>query len=215
MPKPTIYFQGSNAGSLPANQTDLLWNDEVGGLGTTLTGDGNTVGIFLGALTNAQLSDDFDVIISHSAEEPVTGVQFYFQPTTNTRTGGTGFTSTDDVAGADADFAELVGWGDGYDNAVIDSAEADGLFCMFKDESEDRTIQALKTDNLDSLANSRSLDMSAKPGGGAEAVDSIASFNNYSGGDYAWIKLRLRAPQYIEDAGKRQVAFVCRLTYTF
>ena len=213
---PNIYFQGvDESGDLPATQESLRWNEEAE-IGTVLTGDGNTTGIFLGALTNAQVSDMYEIVISHDALEPVTNVQFYFQPTTNTRTGGTGFTHDANVTGAEDDFYELRDWGTDFDNGIEGSSEADGLYCMYYNESEDqRALQAFKDGYMDTLATARPLNYDAKPGHGAELVDSISSFNGYGGGDYARLKLRLKAPQYITEAGKRQAAFVCRLTYTF
>jgi len=213
MAKPIIYFQGSNAGAVPDSQESLRWTDEAE-LGTVLTGDGNTTGIFLGALTNAQSSGDFDIIISHSAEEPITGVKFYFQPTTNTRTGGSGFTHTDDAQGALDDFNEILKWGDDSKNNVTDSTPQDGMYLIYKDETEDQTNNQIATGYMDSLENARELNLDGKPGGSGTA-DVIDPFDGYAGGDYAWIKTRLYIPQYVEDAGKRQMALYMRLSYTF
>ena len=211
--KPTIYFQASNQGALPSSQTSFRWTEESE-MGTVLTGDGNSTGIFLGALTNAQFSDEFDVIITHNATEPITGVKFYFQKTTNTRTGGSGFTSSDDLLGAEADFAELLGWGDKSFTSGPDTTEADGVYLIFKDEAESATNCQLRTNFMDTLAASKPLNNSGRPGGtGTEDV--INAFNDYSGGDYAWIKTRLFVPEYIENAGKRQIAQIMRCTYTF
>lgn len=213
MPKPTIYFQSSNAGALPTAQEELRWNEELE-MGTVLTGDGNTTGIFLGALTNAQFSDDFDIIITHDAIEPITGVKFYFQQTTNTRTGGTGFTSTDDVLGAEADFNEMIAWGDSSFAGDPGTSVADGMYLTFKDEVEDPATCQLRTGYMDNLANAKALTLDGKPGGSG-TPDVINAFNGYAGGDYAWVKARLFVPESLEDAGKRQLALYTRLTYTF
>lgn len=213
MPKPTLYFQSSNEGALPSAQEELRWNEETE-MGTVLTGDGNSTGIFLGALTNAQASDDFDIIITHDAEEPITGVKFYFQQTTNTRTGGSGFTSTDDALGAEADFNEMLSWGDASFDGESGTSVQDGMYLTFKDETEDQATCQLRTDYMDSLANAKPLTLSGRPGG-TGTPDVINAFDGYSGGDYAWIKARLFVPESLEDAGKRQIALYTRLTYTF
>jgi hypothetical protein len=213
MAKPTIYFQGSNAGGLPSQQQELRWNYESE-IGTVLTGDGNSTGIFMGALTNAQYSDDFDIIITHDAQEPITGVQFYFQPTTNVRTGGTGFTSSDDVDGANTDFEEMRQWGTDSFNAETGTSTVDGMYLIFKDETEDATNCQFRENYMDSLANSKPLTLDGKPNGTGTG-DVINAFDGYSGGDYAWIKTRLFVPESLEDAGKRQIALYTRLTYTF
>jgi len=213
MAKPTIYFQASNAGDLPSQQEELRWNDEAE-MGTVLTGDGNSTGIFMGALTNAQYSDDFDIIITHDAQEPITGVKFYYQPTTNVRTGGDGFTSTDDVQGATDDFNEMRKWGTDSYNTVEGTAAQDGMYLIFKDEDEDQNNCQFREGFMDELANAKALTTEGRPGGSG-TEDSINAFDNYAGGDYAWIKARLFVPESLEDAGKRQLALYTRLTYTF
>jgi len=213
MAKPIIYFQSSDAGNLPTEQESLRWNEETE-MGTVLTGDGNTTGIFLGALTNAQSSGEFDIIITHSATEAITGVKFYFQPTTNVRTGGTGFTSTDDTAGAQADFDEMKKWGDDSYAGESGTSAIDGMYLIYKDESESQIDDQFRTDWMDTLENARPLNNKGRPGGtGTEDV--INPFDGYSGGDYAWIKTRLFVPESLEDAGKRQIALYTRITYTF
>lgn len=213
MAKPTIYFQASNSGALPAQQEELRWNDELE-MGTVLTGDGLSTGIFMGALTNAQFSDDFDIIITHDAQEPITGVKFYFQPTTNVRTGGTGFTSSDDIIGADTDFNEMKTWGIDAFNGVAGTSTSDGMYLTFKDEAEDASTCQFRDGFMDELATSKALTLDGRPGGTGTA-DVINAFDGYSGGDYAWIKARLFVPESLEDAGKRQIALYTRLTYTF
>lgn len=212
MSKPIIYFQSSNDGSTPSQQEELRWTEEDE-MGTVLTGDGNSTGIFLGALTNAQSSGEFDVIITHSAEEPITGVKFYFQPTTNVRTDGTGFTSTDDAAGAQDDYDEMKKWGDDSKDEVSGSSAQDGMYLIFKDADEDQATDQFATDVMDTLENAKALNGDGLPGG--SDTDQIDAFDDYSGGDYAWIKLRLFVPEYLEDAGKRQLASVMRITYTY
>jgi len=213
MPRPTVYFQGSNAGSLPDQQEELRWTEEAE-IGTILTGDGNTTGIFLGALTNAQSSGEFDVIITHDAEEPITNVKFYVQPTTNNRDGGTGYTSTADADGALADFEEMRQWGDdSYNNEAGTSAQ-DGLYLIYKDESDIADTCQFRTGFMDELANAKELNNLAK-GGTTDPEDQITAFDGFSGSDYAWIKLRLFVPESLEDAGKRQFSLYTRITYTF
>ena len=127
MAKPIIFFNGLNNGSLPSVRESFRWTQETE-LGTLLTGDGLTTGVFLGNLTNAQSSGDFDIIISHNAVNEITGVKFYFQPTTNNRVGGTGFTSTADVNGATTDFNELLSWGSDAFNGQPNTGVNDGMF---------------------------------------------------------------------------------------
>jgi len=214
MARPTLFIQGSNAGALPTTQNSNRWTAESE-LGTILTGDGNTTGLFLGALTNAQFSDNFDLILSHNAQEPVTNVMFYFQQTTAVRTGGTGFTHSADAAGAAQDFAELLKWGNDSVIGIPDSSAHDGIYLSYKNEPEVQALQQLKTGHMDSLENARMLNEDAKPGGTAVLPNAINAFNGYAGGDYVWLKLRLFVPSYIESAGKRMYSFVTRLTYSF
>jgi len=214
VPKPTLYFQNSDSGSLPTSQESNRWTEETE-FGTVLTGDGNTTGLHLGALTNAQYSNEFDIILSHTAIEPITNVQFYFQPTTNVRTDGTGFTHTADSNGAQEDFNELLQWGDDSVAGIPDSSAHDGMYLIYKNEPENQGLQQLITGYMDSLSNARMINEDAKPNGTAITADAIDSFNSYTGGDYAWIKTRLFVPQYLEDAGKRQYSLVVRLTYSF
>jgi len=213
MSKPIIYFQSSDAGELPASQEELRWNEEAE-MGTVLTGDGNTTGIFLGALTNAQSSGEFDIIISHNAEEAITGVKFYFQPTTNVRTGGTGFTSTDDTQGAEDDFNEMKKWGDDSYAGESGTSAIDGMYLIYKDEDETQVDCQFRTDFMDTLDNAKALTNEGRPGGSG-TEDVIDPFDGYSGGDYAWIKTRLYVPEALEEAGKRQLALYTRVTYTF
>ena len=212
MAKPILYFQGTNAGSLPSTQEEFRWTEETE-LGTILTGDGLTTGINLGALTNAQSSGDFEIIISHNATQPVTGVKFYYQPTTNVRTGGEGFTHSDDSIGATSDFDEIRQWGTDSFNAVSGTSAIDGMYLKFVNETEDPLNCQFRDGFIDSLENSKQLNGNAKPGG--QDTDQIVAFNNFGGDDYARFSTRLFVPDSLEDPGKRQISLVCRLTYSF
>ena len=212
MAKPILYFQGTNAGALPVTQNELRWTEELE-LGTVLTGDGLTTGINLGALTNAQSSGEFDIIISHNATQPVTGVKFYYQPTTNVRTGGDGFTSTADTLGALDDFNEIKQWGDDSFNAVAGTSAIDGMYLRFTNEIETALNCQFRTGFLDDLDTSKPLDINAKPGGIDN--DQITAFNNFVGDDYARFSTRLFVPNSLEIPGKRQISLVVRLTYSF
>ena len=211
--KPIIYFQSTNNGALPSNRDSFRWTEETE-MGTVLTGDGLTTGVFLGNLTNAQSSGDFDVVISHNAVNEITGVKFYFQPTTNNRSGGTGFTSTADTNGALADFNELVKWGTDSFTAKPNTGVNDGMFLIFKDETRNPISCQLRTGFMNSLEHAKALSNSGKGGvGGAE--DTIQPFDGFSGSDYAHIKLNLSIPESLEDAGRRQGALFMRLVYSF
>jgi hypothetical protein len=140
--------------------------------------------------------------------------KFYFQPTTNVTTGGTGFTSTDDTLGAQADFDEMKKWGDDSYAGEAGTSTIDGMYLNFKDETESQLNGQFRTGFMDSLANAKPLDNTGRPGGtGTEDV--INPFDGYSGGDYAWVRTRLFVPEALEDAGKRQIALYLRTTYTF
>lgn len=213
MGKPQIYFQGLNSGNMPSNRESFRWTEETE-LGTLLTGDGLTTGVFLGNLTNAQSSGNFDVIISHNAINEITGVKFYFQPTTNNRVGGTGFTSTADVNGALADFNELKQWGKDAFDGLPNTGVNDGMFLIFKNETRTPLTCQLRTGFMDSLENAKPLTNAGKGGvGGAE--DTIQPFNGFSGPDYAHIKLNLTIPESLENAGRRQGALFMRIVYSF
>ena len=213
MAKPIVYFQALNAGSLPTSRESFRWTEETE-MGTVLTGDGLTTGVFLGNLTNAQSSGDFDVIITHNAVNEITGCKFYFQPTTNNRVGGTGFTSTADVNGATADFNELLTWGTDSFTGKPNTGVNDGMFLTFKNETRNPLTCQLRTGFMDSLEIAKALTNEGKGGvGGAE--DTIQPFNGYNGSDYAHIKLNLSIPESLEDAGRRQGALFMRLTYSF
>lgn len=211
--KPIVYFQGLNSGALPASRESFRWTEETE-LGTILTGDGLTTGAFLGNLTNAQSSGDFDIIISHNAINEITGCKFYFQPTTNNRTGGTGFTHAADTNGALEDFTELVQWGTDSYAGAINTGVNDGMYLTFKTETKAGLTGQLRTDFMDSLATAKPLTNAGKGGvGGAE--DTIQPFDNYTGSDYAHIKLNLTIPESLENAGRRQGSLFLRLTYSF
>ena len=213
MAKPIIYFQSTNNGAKPSNRTSFRWTEEAE-MGTILTGDGLTTGVFLGNLTNAQSSGDFDVIISHNAVNEVTGVKFYFQPTTNNRIGGTGFTSTADTNGATADFNELLKWGTDAFDGKPNTGVNDGMFLTFNNETKTPLTCQLRTGFMNSLENAKPLTNAGKGGvGGAE--DTIQPFSNFNGSDYAHVKLNLTIPESLEDAGRRQGALFMRLVYSF
>lgn len=211
--KPILYFQGLNSGNMPTSRESFRWTTETE-LGTLLTGDGLTTGVFLGNLTNAQSSGDFDIIITHNAINEITGVKFYFQPTTNNRVGGTGFTSTSDVNGATADFEELKLWGKDAFDGKPNTGVNDGMFLTFKNETRTPLTCQLRTGFMDSLENAKPLTNKGKGGvGGAE--DTIQPFDDYSGSDYAQIKLNLTIPEALEAAGRRQGALFMRIVYSF
>lgn len=211
--KPILYFQGLNSGNMPTSRESFRWTTETE-LGTLLTGDGLTTGVFLGNLTNAQSSGDFDIIITHNAINEITGVKFYFQPTTNNRVGGTGFTSTSDVNGATADFEELKLWGKDAFDGKPNTGVNDGMFLTFKNETRTTLTCQLRTGFMDSLENAKPLTNKGKGGvGGAE--DTIQPFDGYSGSDYAQIKLNLTIPEALEAAGRRQGALFMRIVYSF
>jgi len=213
MSKPTIYFQSLNSGAFPSKQESFRWTEETE-LGTKLTGDDTaaSVGIHLGALTNLSSSNEFGVIISHSATNPITGVKFYFQPTTNVRTNGTGFTSSADAAGAQTDFDELLKWGDDADTTegmtIKQWHEAD--YTLLKTGVADELANAIPLSNYgkfkDTIDNEGDSDDGEK--------DWIEPFADYVSNDAAGVKLQLNVPD-IEDAGIRQMALYTRIVYTF
>ena len=213
MAKPTLFFQGLNSGSIPVNRESFRWTEETE-LGTILTGDGLTTGAFLGNLTNAQSSGDFDVIISHNAVNEVTGCKFYFQPTNNNRIGGTGFTHPADTNGALDDFNELVQWGTDSYAGAINTGVNDGMYLTFNGETKEALTCQLRNGFMDELATAKPLSNLGKGGIGG-APDSIQPFNNFEGADYAHVKLNLSIPESLEDAGRRQGAFFIRITYSF
>ena len=218
MAKPIIYFQGWNGTDLPTGQETDRFTEETE-LGTKLTGSGNAkVGIFLGALTNLSSSTEFNILMTHSAENPITGVKFYFQPTTNDRAGGNGFTHTDDIQGAQDDFDEIRGWGDN------DDGTGNNYGLTFKRQF-DGDVTLMKTDVMDSLANSLELDNNGKfssdSGRAGDSANDKKDFvepwddsNKYIHNTAAAITLQLNVPD-IEDAGVRQSALWIRLSYTY
>lgn len=213
MAKPIVYFQGTNSGVIPSTRDTFRWTEETE-LGTTLTGDGNTTGLNIGSLTNNQSSSVYDIIISHNAIEPVTNVKFYFANTTVNRSGGTGFTSTADILGAQADFNEIRQWGtDSFANTT-GSGPADGMFLKFKNEAEDKISTQFRTGFMDELSTAKPLSDLGKGATGG-SPDAIQPFNNFAGPDYAHIQVHIFIPESLEEAGKRQLSLVTRLTYSF
>ena len=239
MAKPTIYWSGLDNGSLPSTQEDFQYNKEPDGtntthLGTKFVGDATaaSVGLDLGAMTNLQEGDDFPLLITHSAIEPITNVQFYYGLSNNVRGNATGFANEDDVTlptsgqtGAEKDFEELKAWGDGKITAADATPTVDnslygyGMRIRYWNEL-DPTPMA--TGTLDELANSKMLDNTGKFGGsfggtgtspaGEEAW--IEPFNNFISNDCAAVNLSLSIPD-VENAGIRNCSLVCRITYTW
>lgn len=213
MAKPIVYFQGSNAGVLPASRESFRWTEETE-LGSVLSCSNGTVGINLGSLTNNQSSSLFDIIISHNAIEPITNVKFYFGLATTDRAGQTGFTSTADQLGIEADFAELRKWGTDSFNNTVGSGPSDGLFLTFKNETVDKINCQFRDGFMDELATAKPLTDAGKGASGG-SPDSILPFNNFAGPDYAWLKLNVFVPENEDSAGKRQISLVSRVTYSF
>jgi len=233
MAKPIIYWSGLDNGAAPVNQDDFQYNKEpdtnnTTHIGTKLVGDSTaaSVGLDLGAMTNLQEGDDFPILMSHSAIEPITNVQFYFQPTTNVRTGGTGFANEDDAdsTGAQKDFEELIAWGDGKilptdTTAVDNSVYKYGMRLRFWNDVDP---VPLSTNVMDALDNSTILTNNGKFGGGFGAVGNsdageetwIEPWQDFISNDCAALKLSLSIPD-VEQAGIRQSSLVCRLTYVF
>jgi len=242
MAKPTIYWQSLNGDELPTEQDSYLWNKEPDAdndthLGTKFVGDEDaaSVGIDLGAMTNLQEGDDFPILITHSAEEAITNVQFYYTVSKNVRGDATGFANEDDDdrKGVEKDFAELKAWGDGKieedGDVLVDNDdylygmrirfwhELDPTF-MYTGPGEDEDAAPA----LDTLRNSKMLTNDGKWKGDTEtAGDSadgetswIEPWSDYVSNDCACIKTSLSIPD-IEAAGIRSCALTMRLTYTF
>ena len=233
MSKPTIYWSSMNGDELPSNQDDCLWNrepdaDNTTHLGTKFVGDEDaaSVGLDLGAMTNLQEGDDFLLLISHTAEEPITNVQFYYTVSTNVRGDATGFANEDDDdrSGVDKDFGEIRAWGDGKltedGDVLVDNDDyLYGMRIRF-DAEVDPTFMA--TDQLDALESSKILTNDGKwsgavgtKGDSPEGEESwIEPFSDYVSNDAAVVQTSLSIPD-IENAGVRSVALTMRLTYTF
>lgn len=237
MSKPIISWQGLDNDALATVQEDFHYNkepdvDNTTHLGTKFVGDVDnaSVGLDLGAMTNLQEGDEFPLIISHSATEPITNVQFYFTVSTNVRGDATGFANESDgtadgLTGAEKDFAELVAWGDGKINADDTAATVDNslyLYGMRIRYWNEIDPTPMATDVMNELAFSKLLTNDGKFAGalgnagtspdGEEAwvepwVDSVSN-------DAVALKLSLSIPD-IEAAGLRNCALTMRLTYTF
>ena len=228
MARPTIYFQGMNGDDTPSNQDDMLWNKEPDSnndthIGTKFVGDTDnaSVGLDLGAMTNLQEGEDFPIVISHTATEPITNCQFYFALSNNVRGDATGFAneSDDDRSGQDKDFGEIRAWGDGKTeedgDVVVDNNDyLYGMRIRFWNET-DPTFMA--TEQMDALDYSKMLDNNGKwkdkvgdPGDSPDGEESwVEPFEDYVSNDCAAIKLSLSIPD-IENAGYRQIAMVFR-----
>jgi len=236
MAKPTIYWQGMNDGALPTTQDSFLWNrepdaDNTTHLGTKFVGDvdNSSVGLDLGAMTNLQEGEDFPLIITHSATEPITNVQFYYTVSTNIRGTATGFANEDDagadgMTGAEKDFEELRAWGDGKITAdgdpVVDNNDYKyGMRLRFWGEVDPTPMS---TGAMDELANSKLLNNDGKWAGSVGSAGNsqsgeeawIEPWSDYVSNDAAAIKTSLSIPD-LDAAGIRNAAITCRLTYTF
>ena len=236
MAKPQIFWQGMDSGALPTTQDDFHWNKEPDAtntthLGTKFVGDAvdASVGLDLGAMTNLQEGEDFQLMISHSAIQPITNVQFYYAVSTNVRGDATGFANEDDLGvggltGAEQDFQELRAWGDGKleeTGAVLvdNSSYKYGMRLRFWNEVDPTPMS---TGVMDELAFSKMLSNDAKWAGAVNSIGTsptgqenwIEPWTDYISNDVAVINTSLSIPD-IEAAGIRNCALVCRLTYVF
>ena len=234
MSKPIISWQGMDGDQLPGAQEDFHWNaepdaDNTTHLGTKFVGDADaaSVGLDLGAMTNLQVGDEFPLIISHSATEPITNVQFYYTVSTNTRGDATGFANEDDTdadgkSGLEKDFGELRAWGDGKleeDGDVVGNVDEFGMRLRFDNEVDPISLQ---TEVMDSLDYSKMLTNDGKWSGAVGEVGTspegeeawVEPWADYVSNDAVAIKTHLSIPD-IEKAGVRSIALTMRLTYTF
>ena len=224
--KPTIYWQKAQIGDLPpgdtSNRAKDRWTEETE-FGTVLRGDGLTTGIYLGSLTNGSSSDEFSIVVSHNALNEVTNCKFYFQPTTNVRTGGVGFTHTDDAAGALLDFDEMKGWGNKQKDLddALPTGEEGGLFLyptFAKPATGTTSGWVLRSGNMEDVTTSKDVDdtfyYNATPFG-TPTPGSIQPFLNYTSSDALFVTSKLIVPNSLEVAGARQNSIVLRLVYTF
>jgi len=235
MSKPIIYWQSMNGDETPTEQDSFLWNkepdaDNTTHLGTKFVGDADnaSVGLDLGAMTNLQEGDDFPLLVSHTATEPVTNVQFYYTVSTNVRGDATGFANEDEADGSrdgvDKDFGELVAWGDGKltedGDVVVDNDDyLYGMRLRFWNEVDPTP---LATDVMDKLDSSKLLNNDGKWAGSVGTAGNspsgeeawIEPWTDYLSNDAAVLKTSLSIPD-IEAAGIRSVALTMRLTYTF
>ena len=233
--RPTIYWQSMNGDDLPSEQDSYLWNkepdsDNTTHVGTKFVGDADnaSVGLDLGAMTNLQEGDEFPILISHTATEPVTNCQFYFVPSANDRGDETGFANEDESDGSKSglqkDFEEIQAWGDGKLTAdgdvLVDNDDyLYGMRVRFWHEV-DPTYMA--TDQMDTLAYSKKLSNNGKfKDTTTDAGDSpsgeetwIEPYSDYVSNDCAALKLSLSIPD-IEFAGLRNLGFIFRCTYVF
>jgi len=225
-----------NGDELPTEQDSYLWNkepdaDNTTHLGTKFVGDEDaaSVGLDLGAMTNLQEGDDFPLLITHSAEEPITNVQFYYTVSTNVRGDATGFANEDDddadgQKGVEKDFNELRAWGDGKitedGDVVVDNDDYHyGIRVRYWHELDPTDM---RTGTLDELDNSKMLTNDGKwkndintSGDSPDGETSwIEPWSDYLSNDCACVKTSLSIPD-IEAAGVRSAALTMRLTYTF
>ena len=236
MAKPSIFWQAMDNGSLPSTQDDFHWNKEPDAantthVGTKFVGDdvAASVGLDLGAMTNLQVGDEFPLVISHSATEPITNCQFYYTVSTNVRGDATGFANEDDLdpsgqSGLEKDWYELRAWGDGAISAdespIVDNSTY--LYGMRIRYDAELDPTPFSTGVMDELANSKILTNDAKWSGSVGAVGTsglgeeswIEPWVNYISNDCAVIRTSLSIPD-IEAAGVRSIALTLRLTYTF
>jgi len=238
MGKPIISWSGLVNGGFPSNQNDYQYNKlpvtgNLTHLGTKLVGSSeSSIGLDLGSMTNLQEGDEYGIIITHSASEPITNTQFYFATTQNIRTGATGFANEDDPtyptsgkSGAMKDYEELVAWGDGRIRAIDTTPSVDNT--VLKNGLRmrlwhDLTPTPMSTKVLDTLENSKMLSNTGKFSGDiSTAGNSVAGkeswiepFKDFVSNDAAGIKLSLKIPD-VEQAGVRQVGLVLRITYTY
>jgi len=233
MSKPTIYWSGMSNGELPAEQFNNLWNKEPDAdndthLGTKFVGDEDeaSIGLDFGPMTNLQEGEDFGLIITHTAEEPITNVQFYYAVSQNVRGDATGFANEDDDerTGAEKDFGEIRAWGDGKitedGDVLYDNNDYKYGARLRFDNELDPTFMC--TGQLDVLENSKLLTNDGKWSGSVgekgtspDGEESwIEPFSDFISNDAAVVSTSLSIPD-IENAGVRGTSLVMRITYTF